>query len=270
MAQEEFRFFDPRWFKDGTFNFKIKGFRLDPEYFDTGGFIEELTENIAGGYDKGKPIVIARSKDPAIKGEVCDGRHRLYVGDRILRSTGKLPDFSFSFVDVDDLDTLKALRAEFERRNRSKDSRISKKWMERNISDIVQSNLHLQAKLPDYILQKGFKNNAIINRIIKEQRSLREHGKKSADPASVKKFVAASRESWGISGDFEENTVRDSDNGKVSYADDNPDYLSTYKHSCPKCNIALKIVTDTRGNVISVDHGIGRLSDCKSAANLRA
>lgn len=256
------KFFEPGWFKT-EYDFQIKGFPLD-EYFDTSEFINELAENLAAGYDESKPVILAKSRDPDIKGSVCDGRHRLYVGNLLLKRIGKLPNFAFKWVDVADMDTLKALRAEFERKNRSKDSRISKKWMEKNLSDIAESNLDSQrGKLPSYIMSKGFHNRKIIDRIIRdveEQRVIRKHERKVYDPAAnqakVDAAVAKSREKWGISngGDFEYNRV--SGKQDEQYAADNPDLMTTYNHSCPDCKVPLKIVTDRIGNVIDVSRGL--------------
>lgn len=255
-TQEEKTFFQPPWFKE----FHIKGFDLNADYFDTGGFIGELKENLTEGYDRAKPITLAKSRDTSIRGEVLDGRHRLYVGHLILKATGKLPDFVFAFRDVPDMDTLHALRAEYERKNRSKDAKVSKQWVDANVRDIVEKNLHLESKLPSYVLSKGFTNSAVINRIIREQRFKRDKGTKKVaaevQQARVDNFVKKLRNEWGVnSGAFEDNRI--SGTGKrESLADDNPDFLTSYQHSCPRCKTGLKILTNKDGSVVRVEQGM--------------
>lgn len=256
--------FEPDWFKT-EYDFQIKGFPLD-EYFDTSEFINELAENLSAGFDESKPIILAKSRDPSIKGSVCDGRHRLYVGNLLLRRIGKLPNFAFKWVDVPDMDTLKAVRAEFERKNRSKDSKISRKWMEKNLEELVESNLDSQhAKLPSYIMSKGFHNRKIVDRIIKnvEERRARDRQEKkhynpAANQAKVNAAVRNSREKWGISlgGEYEYNQIPEGNGKSKQLAEDDPDLLASYSHSCPDCGSPLKIISNKIGSIVSVSHGM--------------
>lgn len=266
-AQLEGELFEPDWFKS-AYDFKIKGYYINDKIFDThSGIVEDLTISLEH-YDATKPIILAKSENPEINNQVIDGRTRLYAGNRRLRKFGELPDYTFKWIKCPDRETLAALRASFELKNRSKSSEVSRAWTEYNIRLIVDSKIDvLQDKLPDYIKRTlGFNHDKIINKIyneMKEERAKARKTKQDSKPKDIKAVIAAEREKWGIKGG-NNNTIsttttnKEDPNQYKGIASDNPNHVTSYKWSCPGCKIPLRVVTDsTTGEVISITHASG-------------
>ena len=79
------------------------------------------------------------------------------------------------------------------------------------------------------------------------------------DADAVNEFVKKQQERWGAhsGSQFEENGPRiQAMSSATGYTDENPEHVTTFKHACPNCKTPLKIVSDTSGTVISVEHAL--------------
>jgi hypothetical protein len=251
LTEDENQVFAPDWFRT-AYDFQIKGYPINDQVFDTrSGIIEDLTISLEE-YDQTKPIVLARSTNPEIRNEVIDGRTRLYSGDRRLKKYGKLPDFTFKWIDVPNHETLAALRAQYELKNRSKSAEVSKAWIEHNVTFIVDSKIdELQDRLPDYIINTlGFRHQKLIRKIYEEVREKRAKNKKQRQEnkhGDINEIIKREREKWGIN---------ESSNpaGSRGHAEENPNHISSYQWKCPNCQYPLKIVSDSAtGSIVKVE-----------------
>jgi hypothetical protein len=125
MHREEKSVFSATWFK----KYNIKPYPIDPKSMDlTKEFLDELTDSLHGGYDSTKPIIVSVCEsDERLSGLVIDGRHRLYCLAKLHERGIKLPDpFPVAYKEVDSISQLRAHRAAYEEKNRSKSAKFAR------------------------------------------------------------------------------------------------------------------------------------------------
>lgn len=252
LTEDPYEIFNPSWFST-AYDFRIAPYEINDKVFDSrSGIIEALTVSLEQ-YDQNKPIVLARSNNPELRNSVIDGRTRLYSGDRRLKKFGRLPDFTFKWLEVTDHETLAALRARYEMQNRSKSTEVSKAWTEYNIKLIVNNKIdELQDKLPDYIINTlGFRHEKIISKIcdqVRDERARNRKLKQDTRPRDINEIIKREREKWGI----REPSFIPAD--QAGRAEDNPNHTASYQWKCPHCQNPLRIVSDsTNGSIIKVE-----------------
>lgn len=228
----------------------ILPFEIDTSTMQVGDeFIEELMDSLKAGYDRNKPILIARSEDSRLNGYIIDGRHRCYALAKLKERSVPLPNpFPLGIIEVKDANELRALIAEYEAKNRSKGARFSKAMVEKNLKGIIEDNIELQGaeKMHSFLKSLGFTNDAIINQVVDHYTGSKE--KKNGKNARPKQHQ---RSVIGLPESLKSSWVS---TGSSTLADSNEELnvITSYKHKCPDCNHLLAITTDFKGTVLSV------------------
>jgi hypothetical protein len=227
----------------------INPYPIDLQTMDLeGDFLQGLMSSVRAGYDRARPIIIAKSEDQRLDGYVLDGRHRLYVLGKLLEQGVALPSpFPVSFVDVKDADHVRALIASYEEKGISKGSKYAKQHIQANLKAIVEDNYEKQPDIKSYIESLGFSNRSIIDSIVdtfietKEQKQKRKNAKnhgKLESGASPKNHVMPD--------------IPNSDKPWVSPVDGDRTDVIVYFRDCPCCKDSLKIVNDTSGGLLEL------------------
>lgn len=228
----------------------IKPYPIDPNTMDLDSpFVQELMDSLAGGYDKSKPIILARSDDDRLDGYPIDGRMRLYALAKNVERGVPLPSpFPLAYIDVTDANELHALIAQYEEKNRSKGSKYSKAWVEQNLKAIIKDNIEVQGpdKIAEFIRSCGFTNNAVISNLVDEYKGKATRERPSKNRRSVR----------GLPEELLQQQWAPDDSRAAVYAgaDDNLDLIVDYQHSCPSCKAHLKVVSEpTTGKVVRIE-----------------
>jgi hypothetical protein len=228
----------------------ILPFPVDTQTMDLEGeFIQELMDSLKAGYDRNKPILIARSEDARIDGYPIDGRHRLYCMAKLKERGVPLPNpFPLGIIEVKDANELRALCAEYEAKNRSKGARFSKAQIEKNLKAIISDNVEVQGieKMHAFLKSLGFTNDSIIDHVVDDYTG---SGKKPAGKSKRqnKRPVVGLPESLKGSWTASESVLADDDKNNSERFDVQVSYKK-----CPDCDHLLAITTDFSGTVLSV------------------
>jgi hypothetical protein len=240
MYKETPNLFYPPFFKKQ----KIKPYPVDPNTMDLDStFIAELMDSLKAGYDKTKPIILARSEDERLDGYPIDGRCRLYCMQKNLERKVPLPSpFPVAYLDVENADQLRALIAEYENKNRSKGAKYSKAWVEQNLKAIIKDNAEIQGdKIGAFIKSLGFTNDAVISKMVDEYQGRPTKVKKEKQKRPVVGLPQFLRDSW-----ISQNS------SILADSDERLDIQISYKE-CPDCKNLLKITTDLKGTVLKIE-----------------
>lgn len=218
-------------------------------------FLGELTDSLKGGYDSTKPIIVSVCEsDERLSGLVIDGRHRLYCLAKLNERGVKLPNpFPIAYLEVNSISQLRALRAQYEEKNRSKAAKYAKAWIEENIRGVVEADYGEHMKdIYSYIRSLGFTNDTIIGQVVDEyigkenHKHKKGHGrgrprKETGNRSFIENLPESLKQKWA-------------DEPASVYAgkDERFDIVIGY-HSCPSCKDQLKITSDTKGHVIKIE-----------------
>jgi hypothetical protein len=240
MYKEQPTLFYPPFFK----KHKIRGYPVDPNTMDLdSSFISELMDSLKAGYDKTKPIILARSDDERLDGFPIDGRCRLYCMQKNLERGVSLPSpFPVAYIDVENADQLRALIAEYENKNRSKGAKYSKAWVEQNLTAIIKDNAEVQGdRLGAFIKSLGFTNDAVISKMVDEYQGKPKKVKKEKKTRPVVGLPESLKDAWKSEASSTHADEKDELDVQVSYKE------------CPDCNNLLKITTDLKGTVLKIE-----------------
>ena len=122
----------------------IKSFELDEEVTDFYQ-ITDLAKSLRDGYDEDKPIVVSQnSSDPALNGEMIDGRHRC-AAIQWIEQLGNIPVPvpTIRYEVITDLAHLESRQIYYELHNQSKNVFYSKQRIERQILNVLRANPEL-------------------------------------------------------------------------------------------------------------------------------
>jgi len=233
----------------------FKPFPIDENTIDLdSGLIESLMDAFKNNaYDRSMALVVARSDDPSINGEVCDGRHRVLAVYRLLKRgiPVKLPPIVQE--EIRDIATLNCRIAHYVQMSRSKHPNLAKKIVENRIRDVIESNIERYGdRLPDKILKMGFSSATIVNKLLDEVKQEKRQGKKRAGQRQLRTLNPAFQydfggsDNWGLS--------RHSNESVHAGPQDKLDEITTFR-DCPcGCNPPkrLAIITGLDGSVKSV------------------
>lgn len=230
----------------------IRPFVIDPQTMDLalgeGSFFEELKDSLKAGYDSTKPIIVAKSDDDMIDGQIIDGRHRCYVLTELKKQGVPLPSpFPISYVqDVRDADHLRALIAQYESRSQSKGAKYARAHIERNLRAIIRDNADRHSRdLPAFIKSLGFTNDTITSKVVDDY--MGPSKKKLKNQPKVRHVSAGLPES--LAGAWPQD--KEVPTSASVYADKDEDFnIKISYHNCPQCKSLLKVsANDKTGSV---------------------
>jgi hypothetical protein len=222
----------------------IKPFIMDVEENIDSILFYELMENIEAGYDVSRPLVLAQG--PAdLQGLVIDGKHRLCCIYALEESGIKIrPHPSILYEPISSMDQYHARVAHYVMLSKSKDGKLARRIIAKNLSEIINPNYAMGDKLPDYITGLGFLLQSTIKNVISMLRKER-----AGKPRKVGNKHGADISNLGDWG-----TVRmlgGTSDGVYARPSDQLDVIATQK-VCPGCGIPLVIVTKTDGRVMEM------------------
>lgn len=226
----------------------LKPFPVDVKTMDIedGQFLQDLSDSVRSGYDMSRPIIVAKSEDERIDGQIIDGRHRVYVLAKLQEQRVPLPSpFPLSFVEVRDANHLRALIAQYESKGRSKAGKYAKAHIDLCIKAIVDDKYkEVGDGIFTYIQSLGFSNSATIADVVesvrepnsRKHRKIRQEGRPSAISSSLPPHLTSR---WTDPSDV------------YAKKGERFDTLISY-HKCPDGH-PLKITTDLTGRVLKVE-----------------
>jgi hypothetical protein len=195
----------------------FKPFPINEETIDLdSGLIEGLMDAFRNNaYDRSMALVIARSDNQQIHGEVCDGRHRIVAAYRLYKKgiSVKLPPIVQE--DIPDVSTLNCRIAHYVQMSRSKHPNLAKKIVEHRIRDVIESQIDKYGdRLPDKIVNMGFSSVTIVNKLLDEVKEKRREQKrrpgqkqlKASNPALQYDFGHG--EDWGVSTRYPNESIQ--------------------------------------------------------------
>ena len=146
--REHEKVFNPKWFSDNDFGFKIQGFSTADINFKSDR-LQTIKQSLLDiGYNKTFPIILAKSADPAANGVVLDGRNRLIACDFYYAVKETLPAIKFIFEGVKDVDHAELRQMMYEAHH------LTEKGADEAKGHILQIYERLRHKHPDWFAQK--------------------------------------------------------------------------------------------------------------------
>jgi hypothetical protein len=245
---------DPAWInfcrKHGFRPFAVEEENIDLD----SGLIESLMDAFKnGGYDRSSHVIIAKSENSSIDGEVIDGRHRAIAAYRLAKKgiTVRFPPIETE--DIPDIETLNCRIAHFVQLSRSKSPALARRIVERRIKDVIEAKIDQYGdRLPDHIVKMGFSSATIVNKLIDEMKEKRRSkGSKQkamrANHPALQNDSYGLNEDWGVSKRFPNESVH-------AKPEDKFDEIRSVRE-CPcgcKPPKTLTIITDLKGSVLDV------------------
>jgi hypothetical protein len=217
----------------------------------------ELMESLQSGYDASRPIVLAQGP-PEIQGLVIDGKHRLcciYALEE--KKIPVRPQPSIMFEPITTMDQYRARVSHYLMVSKSKDPRLARRLIDRNLGVIVSGNLSLGDKLPEYINSLGFSSESTIKNVLHAVRKQR---------GVTRKAKRKNHDTTGL-GDWNEVKMLDNNDSVYAGPKDDFDVMATQK-TCPGCGVALVIMTKTDGRVMEVRRASETVPHQVSAKNV--
>lgn len=178
-------------FEEWLVKHNFKKFANDEQDGFDADFIDSLMASLLGGYDPDHPIIRADSNDPEIKGEVVDGRHRLYVCYLAETRKGIRIDYKIIETWVEDVDELDIKQAYYDKLSESKDRRASQKRQEKNFNRVLDRHPELDSmpKIWQFFSQKGWKDQLTLDFFLNKQVEKRTKNGSSKPPKTEKPLV---------------------------------------------------------------------------------
>jgi hypothetical protein len=214
----------------------IAPIELDPETMDLRPeFRTKLRELLKSGWNPDARMVIAKSKEARLNGQLLQGRHRcLEIGE--LLKDGFPFDTSkilFSYKRVNDADEFRTLRSAYElAATTAKDQRKSKALIRADISTVVKNRYDeddsKQNKTLEFLRSKGFTDDNLSREIIN---NYMESLKKKADKKRKKPPGAMS----SIPGELRDRKAWNLQE-ELPFDEDTTAFLREVKFRCERCN----------------------------------
>ncbi len=196
-------------------------------------------ESLQSGYDASRPIVLAQGP-PKLQGLVIDGKHRLcciYALEE--KGIPVKPQPSILYEPITSMDQYRARVSHYLMISKSKDPKLARRLIDRNLGQIVFANLSLGDALPSYINSLGFGSASTIKNVIFAVRKQR---------GVTRKAKSRNHDTAGL-GDWNEVKMLDSNDSVYASPKDEFEVMATQK-ACPGCGVALVIMTKMSGGTV--------------------
>ena len=202
---------------------------------------EALRASLRSGYDTTKPILVSKSKRPALDKLLLDGRQRIVELDQLRKEGVTVPplDRIIKYIEIDNIDQIRAIRATLAQKSIAKSHQFAAAYIEQNLRAIIADNSG-KRDIGAYIESLGFKDQILVARLA-DAYQRNPHKKLSPQRSKPRRIVGLPEDlsaGWGDPADTSGSQF---------------DSLVDYKHVCGNCKSPLKIVTRTDGTVVRVE-----------------
>lgn len=170
---------------------KIKPIVVDIEDIDLETvFIPNLIQSLKGGFDKSRPLIVAKSAIKEIDGQLIDGLHRSYAIQRLYDKEKLRVVPTVVREEIKDIDHLRARRLHYELINQSKNIVVSNHKADKNFLQVMQAHPELQTleQVMTFFFLKGFYNKTTLtvvynryNAVNARKQAYQERAKKLAE-----------------------------------------------------------------------------------------
>ena len=147
-------------------------------------------------------------------------------------------------VDVKDVDHLRAMVANYERRGMSKAAKYSKAHLEDNLKGIIRDHPEKGGDITTFIKSLGFTDDTIIDKVVDDYM-----GPAKAERPWRRRAKMVSR---GLPESLANTWPRDESESVYASEDEPLDLIISY-HNCPECKAVLKISANDKGSIMRIE-----------------